>query len=565
MKKLSGIGLIFLLFFLIACSSKKSIVEHVSKGQKESPMDESILIEATKYKLLGDYDKALELYSAFLLKFPGSATAAYNMGSIYFIQGYYMQAYDYALKATQFDKTNVTFGLFYIDCCFQTQHISNAFDMYDRLLLLQPLNADLWMEYANLLFQTKKYSESLQVIQKFERKNDLPEDMVLLKNRDFYLLNLPDSIEITLHKLIALQPQSLQYKGLLAEFYMSQNNFEAADSVYKSLINKGNVNGYLYLSMSNFERLRKNYHQALVYYFKAVDDTSIDVQKKTDFLTMLQQENPPQDSIYLLTLDYLIKVYPENTDILKRKARFFITNSESELALLYLKKVVELKPADIGSWMIVFETEYRLGLYELMYNDANKALEYYPNQAEIYFYAGIGALRSEKLIESISLLKTSAAYAYDNKELLLQIDSYLGEAYHFNKDYGLSDLYYTRALQLDSMNLVILNNYAYYLSERNDKLDLALSYITICVQHEPTNYIYLDTKAWILYHQNEYSKALIAIEKAVANGGNDDADILQHYGDILLKLGKNEKAKENWKKAYIISPTLNLKNKIENE
>ena len=52
---------------------------------------------------------------------------------------------------------------------------------------------------------------------------------------------------------------------------------------------------------------------------------------------------------------------------------------------------------------------------------------------------------------------------------------------------------------------------------------------------EPENYTYLDTYAWVLFNKENYKKALEYIEKAVQFKGSEDADILEHYGDILDK------------------------------
>jgi predicted negative regulator of RcsB-dependent stress response len=37
--------------------------------------------------------------------------------------------------------------------------------------------------------------------------------------------------------------------------------------------------------------------------------------------------------------------------------------------------------------------------------------------------------------------------------------------------------------------------------------------------------------------------------KALENGGDNDPDILEHYGDILQKIGNHEEALKYWLKA----------------
>jgi tetratricopeptide (TPR) repeat protein len=51
-----------------------------------------------------------------------------------------------------------------------------------------------------------------------------------------------------------------------------------------------------------------------------------------------------------------------------------------------------------------------------------------------------------------------------------------------------------------------------------------------------------------IYMMKEYPEALKHLEKAVKLTPSNGA-ILEHYGDVLYKLGEKEKALEQWKKA----------------
>lgn len=92
------------------------------------------------------------------------------------------------------------------------------------------------------------------------------------------------------------------------------------------------------------------------------------------------------------------------------------------------------------------------------------------------------------------------------------------------------------------------------------------------IKADPLNPTYLDTYAWVLFQQGDYSLARMYIEKAFDNSKKakatsseqeeDDAkntpksdmdslssEMYDHYGDILIKLGEKEKAMEYWQKA----------------
>ena len=64
------------------------------------------------------------------------------------------------------------------------------------------------------------------------------------------------------------------------------------------------------------------------------------------------------------------------------------------------------------------------------------------------------------------------------------------------------------------------------------------------------------------YGQKKYVTAEEWLKKALDNGGNNDAQILEHYGDVLFQLGKKEDALTYWqnaKKIGSVSKFLNQK------
>ena len=53
----------------------------------------------------------------------------------------------------------------------------------------------------------------------------------------------------------------------------------------------------------------------------------------------------------------------------------------------------------------------------------------------------------------------------------------------------------------------------------------------------------------MFYQKKEYKDALIWLEKALKNGGDSSATIVEHYGDALFQLNRTEEALEQWIKA----------------
>ncbi len=137
----------------------------------------------------------------------------------------------------------------------------------------------------------------------------------------------------------------------------------------------------------------------------------------------------------------------------------------------------------------------------------------------------------------------------------------LADIYHTQDQHDLSDNYFEKVLAIDSNNIIALNNYAYYLALRKVSLQKAKKLSFRCNVLAPDNGTYQDTYAWVLYALEEYKEAEKWLLKALLNGGEQSAVIVEHYGDVLFKLGKKEKALTQWRRAKSIGGTSDLLNK----
>jgi predicted negative regulator of RcsB-dependent stress response len=65
---------------------------------------------------------------------------------------------------------------------------------------------------------------------------------------------------------------------------------------------------------------------------------------------------------------------------------------------------------------------------------------------------------------------------------------------------------------------------------------------------EPESGYIRDSLGWVYFKKGMYTEALVEIKKASELEGNDPV-ILEHLGDVYLKLGNKDAAQEVWKKS----------------
>jgi tetratricopeptide (TPR) repeat protein len=126
--------------------------------------------------------------------------------------------------------------------------------------------------------------------------------------------------------------------------------------------------------------------------------------------------------------------------------------------------------------------------------------------------------------------------------------SYMGDAFHYQNEYEKSNKAFDDALKLNSDNVYVLNNYAYYLSLRNDNLEKAEKLSRKSLELKPNEGNYMDTYGRILYQLQRYSQSEEWLLKALEfNPSNPN--IAEHYGDCLFKLNRVSEAIKAWQKA----------------
>jgi tetratricopeptide (TPR) repeat protein len=173
----------------------------------------------------------------------------------------------------------------------------------------------------------------------------------------------------------------------------------------------------------------------------------------------------------------------------------------------------------------------------------------FPDQPLVYFFNGFAKIQKKRYAEAVKVLNTGVKLIADDKTMEGSFHTSLGDAYNELKDYVKSDENYEKALVINPKDVGTLNNYAYYLSLRGDKLDKAEAMSKVSTELKPNTPSFEDTYGWIMYKEGKYKEAKIWIGKALEHGEDKSATVLEHYGDVLYKNGEIQNALDYWQKA----------------
>ena len=545
------------LFLCIACYSCKP-TQYTGSSLTASEVAEKNTIDftytfynANKEKMLGNYELAAGLYLQSLQINPSAAAAMYELANIYFSQGKSKMALDYIRKAVELEPTNVWYNTLMAECLVNEKRYAETIRLYERLLKAYPERIDIYYELATAQLLLGKRKDALKTYNNLESRIGITEDISVQKVRIYKSLGNVDQSVNEISKLIKAFPNEGKYYGMLGEIYQENGRNEKALETYNSLLKVDPDNAYVHLSLAGYYRVINENDKSFNEMKMAFSNPALDIDTKVKILLSyytLSENNAAMKSQAIELCEILAHVHANDAKSHSVYGDFLYRDKLLEKAREQYRAAIALDKEKYPLWNQLLIINSELNDFESMLKESEEAMELFPNQPVTYWLNGIANYQLKKYKESIEVLKLGITLVIDNKPLLGQFYSCLGDVEYKNKNYTASDQAFGKALEMDSINVQVLNNYSYYLSLREEKLEAAERMSKKSNELEPNNNSFQDTYGWILYQMGKYQEAKLWIEKAIQNGGNNSV-IIEHYGDILYKLGEEKKAIQMWNDA----------------
>jgi tetratricopeptide (TPR) repeat protein len=250
----------------------------------------------------------------------------------------------------------------------------------------------------------------------------------------------------------------------------------------------------------------------------------------------------------------LVAVHPNDPKSHSIYGDFLVQDKKNAEARDEYLKVITLDSSKFVVWEEVLRLDLVLEKYDHLIQYSNRAKELFPDQPIPFFFAGIARYELKQYEDAVKDFNNGIKLIANNDELLSEFYMYLGDTWHSLKDTAQSDKAYEKSLSLKNDNAYVLNNYAYYLSLRNQNLAKAETMSKKAVTLDPKNSSFQDTYGWVLYKLQRYDDARTWVGKALEDKDSVSAEVMEHYGDILYKLGDTSMAIEYWQKAKAKGP-----------
>lgn len=588
----SLLSLLFVFLFLCSCSSRQAATTYTSPAtphaEKLSSSSAPIVshertrrfnelyLEAIRQKQLERIDAEYELLRAALEICPDASEAIYEMAIVKLSFSTYSDTLsrtegDSLLhRAVELEPENLYYKETLAAYMANSAQFREAIALYEEIADSR-LTAETLATLEWLYKTSGDYAGAIRTLDRLERLEGRSEQVSLEKFQTYLAMKDDEHAYLAIEDLCAEHPLDLRYRVLLGDLYDQHGYHQQALDIYRDVLTAEPDNSYAQISL-------------LAYYKAAGADSLYTNFLKRVVLNPRTQGSARVEAMRSYAIDNIKHQQPAEP-VVNLFMRIFEQPQESrDMAELYAYYVVEKKmPADsLNSAMrriLTIEPDYtkaRLQLLQevLQKDDLHEAARicregvlYDPAEVTFYYYEGSILYRQGRDKEALRVLQEGVERIDDNTDPQLSSDTYalLGDVLH---DAGINEeayLAYDKALSYNELNLICLNNYAYFLSVDGKKLDKAAQMSRITVETEKDNATYLDTYAWVLFVQRQYEQARVYINEAlrVTDETAENAAIFDHAGDIYFRCGDKAGALDLWKRALNLTNDAALKKKVQ--
>jgi len=458
----------------------------------------------------------------------------------------FVPAVENALEAVRLDSMKTEYRELLAQVYIHSGQFQKAAEAFRGVLRTDAGNTGAMFALAQLLERSRP-AESLQLYEAILQKQGPSWEVLLQVAQLNSMLQRFDKAAEAFEQMLTLDPDNVSLKQSLADLYLRQRKFDRAMALVTDVLERNPDNDQLratladiYMQQNEWVLARKelerilasdsldadlHFRIGLAFFSQALKDTLL-VPDALGVFAGFDKAHPGdwRGALYL--------------GVLHRQTK------QDTLAERYLTRAATAANWNGDAWWqlgwVYFDRQDFLEAIRTM----NKAKMYVPDDFRVHLLLGIACNRAGLNEDS----RVALERAHELNPQDVNVLSSLGLTYEALRMYAECDSAYERALRIDPDFALVLNNYAYSLSERNLQLERAMRMSKRSLEKDSANASYLDTYGWILYRLGRYDEALIYIRRAVELGDASPV-VYEHLGDVYARLNRTDDAKRYWAKA----------------
>jgi len=522
----------------------------LSQDKPANPKALELFIEAKTLELKDNFLAAIDKYNQ-ALKIEKASGIYFAMAKLFDKVSQYPKSLEYGLEAEKLDNKNLAYKEHIADTYIMLGDYSNALKYLKEINRQKPDDINILYNIGRMCEALKQPSEAIKYYELIT-ENYQYDETVLIRMAEIYE-NYKDysNTAATIEKLLTLNPTDVNLKYSAAAAYIKIPDYDNAIRIYEDILTTQPGNRDVQTEVIKLYFRQHRNQEAFDKYSRLVNKDTVDFLFKISIaLSFLDASSEDKEALGVSRsiLENLHAAYPEEWMPEFYLAVIDIRENNKERGEQKIKNLLSAVDTSIELYVQGGFYYYEQNEFTDALNIFQKGAEKFPDDFRLNYLSGNTYYRLGKNRDALPFLEKAMEITPSDLNVL----STLGLVYDDLKMYPETDKLYEKAFTYYPDNILLLNNYAYHLSERGERLKEALEMSKKTIQKEPENSSYLDTYGWIMFKLKDYKNAAIYIEKAIKAGKNET--LLDHLGDIYEAMDEIVKALKAWNEALKLNP-----------
>ena len=487
--------------------------------------------------------------------------------------GHEAEALKYARRAYAQDSMNKWYIDAYARSLVLTENYDEALPIYRRLMKLDRNNPDNYRILAMVYQQRKQPYSAISILDSADMrfgKNPF------LSNMKRHLLISTGQMERAIEEAqesVKEAPYEVENVVSLAETYAAAKKDSLARVTFEQALKMDSTNVQalgLYADYCSQQRDTRGYLDALRRLY-ALEEFPL--ERKIELFERLTADRKFYGNNYFslgAMATAMALRHPNDKRVVDIYGDHLLAGGDMEGALKHFKNHITDEPPQMDYYMAIIDIEDYMNRPDSVDVYVQRAVKIFPDDPVLYIRKANRQYVKGDLHGAVATFAEAQKYAQTDS-LRGELWGYTGDAYHamvemvragakadttgykvrFSEKKALKLCFesYEKALELYPNNVMVLNNYAYFMSEEDMELEKAMTMSARAINLEKSNATYIDTFAWILYKLGRYEQARKHMRQALSLDKTKSAELPLHYGDILFALNERFMADTYWKRA----------------
>ena len=514
-------------------------------------------LEAMVQRQKGHHDAAFDLLRHCRDLNPNAPEVYYFLGQYYAALKQKDESMACVKRAAELDPENTTYMETLAQAYISRQDYASAIPVIKGIYERDRNQEDMLEMLFQLYQQVEDYDSAIGVLDLLEQNDGKNERLSMAKSSLYNRLGKKKEAVAEMAALAKQYPNDLNYKAMYGETLLMNDQTDEAVDVYEQVLAEDPENTRVLLSLRNLyqgldhQEIADSLTERVLLGSHATTEDKIRLMRQE----ISASESADGDSTRVLGLFRQVLALPQSDAEMALLCASYMNakNMSRDSITPVIEQAVSISPDYAPARMQLVAYAWDADDMDRVIALCQEARQYTPDEMLFYYYQGIAYYRRDSLDRALSAFQNGIGVITNESDPGIVSDFYavMGDILHQKGKALEAFAAYDSCLVWKADNIGCLNNYAYYLSERGERLTQAEEMSFKTVKAEPKNATYLDTYAWILFMQGRYAEAKVYIDLALQHMDEEkeNAVIIEHAGDIYAQNKDITRALSFWQDA----------------